>query len=380
MVDLFAQVVAIFDTPAGMTVLGMAALAFAALFVVVFWDSIKAPRRDVIQGRAQETAPPPLLAPDMITRGGDAEPVSGRANVSKMGVLFGLGALFMFAGVAAVGQIGDQASIRATERASLAPAQPANIQGAPAREEIQGTPDQVDVCEGAGSLEERFVEVCANGASVRFDLLRFSQDETFVLRPTWASNKAPRFVKSDSHAAPFSFDGDVSFAAPEVVSNVQYDGYLVIGIAEGDEGVAVERERALRDFAVTQLSGGDRAQCSTSERVFSVSALFDRAPIEELAALDRQVSTMQRAASRDHQVRGELAAMEQELADRRLTVVDHAAPLVLGITADPNASNRVEDMRLASQEFVSTHAAALQIKDVTNVTNLRACARGASAL
>ena len=379
MVDLFARIVAIFDTPAGMTVLGMAALAFAALFVIVFWDSIKAPRRDIIQGGAEETAPPPLLSPDIVTRGRlDTGPV-GPLWV-RNALLMGLGAFFVFAGLGAIGHIGEQASQQATIRASLAPTDPVQTTGAPLREVQLGTPDQIDVCEPAGSLADRFVEICAEGASVRFDLLRFSQADTFVLRPSWASNDAPTFVASDSHAAPFSFDSGVSFSAPETIEAPVYDGFLVIGIAEGELGIAVERERALRDFAIAQLSGGDRAECATSERVYSVSAAFDRSAIEELATLRKTVTAERKVAQDNHQVRGELAALEEQLAARELTVIDRPGPIVLGITADPNASDAVQDMLAASRAFVAQHAEELQITDIGAVDNLRACARGEVAL
>ncbi|NNU15899.1 hypothetical protein HK107_06130 [Parvularcula sp. ZS-1/3] len=386
MMDLFGQMIGVFDSAAGVAVLGMAMLAFLGLFIFVFWDSLNSPRRDEVRTNSLQTSPPPLLDPEIVGRSSQSGWRAGGTPIIRNSVLVGIGALFVVAGFIAAGTLADENATRTTVKAGLArPHQAVLLQPQPQVRTVRTSlaapaeraSSHVSLCEPSGSFADRAIETCANGASVRFDLLRFSHGDRYVVRPAW-NNAAATFVKSDSHAVPFTFTDAVSFAAPETVEAPRYDGFLVIGVGDGEK--AARREEALRDFAIAKLSGGDRSECTSSERVFSVSADFDAARVAELNALRLRIASLERQARRDQKARSELATAREELARLQLFVVDNPAPIVIGITADPNSSDAVADMLAASREFVRIHRRDLQIDNPGPVGTMRACARGEGTL
>lgn len=378
MVELLARIIAVFDSPLGMAVLVMAMLAFAALFVFVFWEAIRQPRRDNVVGENYETAPPPLMAPELVSRTNERSFTDGATPMVRNAVLIGLGVLFVGFGFVALKNAAEQ---EPTARAGYAgpPSALRTASAAPAVAPAVAAADirQVSLCRPSGSIEDRTFQTCTDGAAVRFDLLRFSYNDRFVVRPSW-NDKAKIFVASESHATPFAFGADVGFAAPETVASDLYDGFLVIGVGEGDAARA--REEALRDFAIIKLSGGDRSECATSERVFSVTANFDENAVQILKAQRAKVASMRKAARRNAKIRADLPAEEQELARLELVVIDQPAPLVLGIKADPNSSNLDEDMLNASRGIVRQYADDLQITGAGVVDVIPACARGGDVL
>lgn len=381
MTDLMARIVAVFDTPAGMAVLGMAVLAFVALFVIAFWDTIRLPRRDQASGSDLSVAPPPLMNPTMVGRSAEGGWNETRRMWGRNAVLLGLGGLFAFAAFQFFAHL-ERPEVVTAGAASVAPT-PSLAPAAPRQESAAatfGVPVDTGLCVERGSLEERFIETCANGASVRFDLMRLERDGRFVLRPRWQRN-APTFVGSDSHAAPFTLDGSVRFAAPETVRPPRYDGFLVVGVAETAAGtVATERARALRDFAITQLSGGDRSECLTSERVYMATATFAGEAKARLEALSAEVEALERRARRDELARTELAAKKDELAALRLEVLDAPGPIIVGITADPHSGDPDGDMRAAAARFLDRYGEGLQIASHSALYAIDACARHEAAL
>lgn len=363
-----------------MAVLFMAVLAFAGLFIVVFWDTIRTPRRDRVINNSYETAPPPLLSPELVGRSAEEGWEEPTSPLLRNVVLVGLGVVFAATGFFVIRNVESPGHSSQVVSATVAKPHPAVIRpvAQPASLPVSAATAAassaiLDLCKPGGSFEERSIEFCEGGAAIRFDLLRLSFEDRFVVRPAW-SEAAAIFVGSDSHAVPFTMNNTVSFATPETVGAALYDGYLVIGVGNGDQAIA--REEALRDFAIGKLSGGDRSECSSGERVFSTHAGFDPAPADELKTLRSNVERLRRAARRDAKARGELAAAEQELARRQLFVVDAPAPIVIGITADPMSSDPVADMLAASRAFVREHAADLQIRNPGTVTAIKACARG----
>lgn len=395
MTDLFGRIVAVFDTPAGMAVLGMAVLAFLGLFIFVFWDTIRMPRRDHVEGGSVDIAPPPLMAPEMVHRAADEGWSHDRTMLVRNGVLVALGIFFVVAGAMFVQGLGDSPTKIAEDKVASPSRDTRDAAAAPTRQLPPNPPlrnvgtssvsglvgtsaGHINLCREQGSLKERFVETCAGDAAVRFDLLRFTVGERFVLRPTWRE-AAPTFVGSDSHAAPFTFSEAVSFAEPETITPQTYDGFLVIGV--GAPGDAQAREEALRDFAIAKLSGGDRSECTTSQRVFSMAASFDEAPIERLKEQRAKVASLQKASRRNAKARAELPAAEEALAAMELMIVEKPAPIVVGISTDPLSSDPDADMMRASREFVRKYADELQIEvDSVALRSMPACSRGEAAL
>ncbi|MCQ8185765.1 hypothetical protein [Parvularcula maris] len=373
--DLIARVIAIFETPTGMAVLGMAVVAFLALFVLVFWDSLHMPRRDRVEERSFDAAPPPLLDPKLITRSEEGGFRETRPRWVRAGVLAGLGLLFLVFGSNVADQLGSDAA-----RASFSSPRPQPVQEAKAAETaaLPAAPGgHVDLCSPEGSLADGGVRVCADGASVGFDLLRLSVGGQFVLRPVWASDKAPTFITSDSHAAPFTLADGVAFAVPETAPAQRYDGYLVIGV--GADEVSLKREDALRRFAVAKLSGGNRSHCDTSERVYSATAHFDAANAAALAELKKSVEALRKKARRNAKAKAELDQAERQLASAMLLVTEAPAPIIIGIEADPLSTDLQADMLAASRVFLEEHADILQIDTPSPVRALSACTRGAAA-
>ncbi|GGY47415.1 hypothetical protein [Parvularcula lutaonensis] len=395
MFDLFGRIVAVFDTPAGMAILGLAVLAFAGLFIAVFWDTIRIPRRDDVDGGSAEIAPPPLMAPELVHREADEGWIYDRPHLVRNGVLLGLGILCVVVGAMFVQSLGDSPTRIADDRAVAPGVDTRDAAAAPDRQLPPNPPlrtvgnstvsgllgsskGHINLCREEGSLAELYVETCAGDAAVRFDLLRFTVGDQFVLRPTWRE-AAPTFVGSNSHAAPFTFSEAVDFATPETMTPQSYDGFLVIGV--GEPGDAQAREEALRDFAIAKLSGGDRSECETSQRVYSMSAGFNEKPIEALKQQRAMVADLRKRARRDAKARAELPDAEERLAAMELMIVEKPAPIVVGISTDPLSSDPDQDMMRAAREFVRRYADELQI-DVSSVAlrSMPVCARGEASL
>jgi hypothetical protein len=374
--DLLARVVAIFETPAGMAVLGMAVVAFAALFVLVFWDSLRMPRRNRVEERSFEAAPPPLLDPKLITRTEEGGFRETRPRWVRGGVLAGLGLLFLVFGSQVSEQLAGEAVLAGFSTPAAKLPEPAAAGPVLSSLPAEGG-NHVDLCSPEGDLAEGGVRVCAQGASVGFDLLQLSVGGEFVTRPVWASDKAPTFITSDSHAAPFTLADGVGFAAPEAAPSSRYDGYLVIGVGTGE--VSSRREGALRRFAVAKLSGGNRSHCESSERVYSATALFDGANAAALAALESEVEGLRKKAKRNAKAKSELDRAELRLARMRLLVMEEPAPIIIGIEADPMSTDKGADMLRASEVFLAEHAEMLQVASPSPVRVLPACTRGAAA-
>lgn len=383
MTELFARIVAIFDTTAGMAVLGMAVLALVGLFVFVFWDTIRVPRHDAVSGDTLKTAPPPLLSPDMVGRSTEGGWTEDRTMLLRNAVLLVIGVFLVAGGVVTFRGIQDQAAINAT-RVAAENAAPVSVQSV--RDGFPGTPDERPsqpateasaYCEEAGSMAERYMETCVDGAAVRFDLLRLTYDDRYVVRPEW-NDAAPTFVGSSSHAAPFTLGKSAAFAAPETVGAQRYDGYLVIGVgAPGEEAVQDARARALRDFAIVSLSGGDRSECLGSETIYSVSASFDDARVTALKTLRAETKALKAAARRGGApAAAAYAAAEEKLARMELIVDEKPAPIIIGITTDPASSDPQRDMAAAAEVLLMRHYADLQIAEWGAVTPMKACARG----
>ncbi|MEM9838636.1 MAG: hypothetical protein AAF830_05715 [Pseudomonadota bacterium] len=385
MADGLAEIFVVFATPLGRGVLALSLLAMMAVLIVAFWGAVRMPRRDSASDDLLETAPPPLMAPKLASRSGEGGFAEDRPSLFRNALLLVIG--FAFAVVLAV-------TLRVVSLESAAEKIAQSREATPLEQSVElvrVSLDQPEVqvehghpgslCQPSGSLSDRFVEVCESGAAVRLDVMRFAFNDRFVLKPTWTST-APTFVTSQSHAAPFGFADQVSFAAPETVSVAEYDAYLVIGVAaEGEDDAAEARARALRDFAIRQLSGGDRAQCLTQERVYTATATFDAESVDALRTQHAHVNAMERATqdgSTNEKAR--LASTKADLAQAEFLSTDGPAPLVIGITADPYASDPDADMKAAAEAFLASYGGALQLKDPSEVSSMRACARGEASL
>lgn len=386
MADVVTQIMAVFATPLGRGVLALALLATLAVLIVAFWGVVRMPRSDQASDEFLKTAPPPLMSPKLARRSGEGGFAEDRPAYFRNALLAVIGLAF----AVVLGVTMRVVSLESTaERLARAP-MPEKVQPVGAGDEFVrvSMPDSGktaahihprDLCEPAGSLSDRFVEVCQGGASVRLDVMRFSFNDQFVLKPTWTKT-APTFVASQSHAAPFGFADNVAFAAPETVARPDYDGYLVIGVAAEDEdGAAQARAVALRDFAIRQLSGGDRAECLSAERVYMATATFDADSVALLAAQHEHLDTMS-VSARSTNERARLVTLQEDLAQAEFLSTDRPAPIIIGITADPYASDPDADMKAAAETFLASYGAALQLKDPSGVSTMRACVRGESVL
>lgn len=386
MAELLAQIIAVFGTPLGRGVLALASLAMIALVIIAFWGPVRMPRRDRVSGEELQTAPPPLVAPKLVTRGGkggfgDERPALVRnALLAVIAVSF---AVIVGFTMRVVGVQGGDPPVDAAAASGLT--QTTRAVGQEPRSVPVGARGEGDLphrhvvptCQPGGSLSDRFVEVCEAGALVRFDLLRFTHGGRDVLKPSW-DEAAPTVVNAESHAAPISLAGDLDLAAPETVRPVRYDGYLVIGVGgEGEAEAGAERAESLRGFAIRELSGGDRAECLGRERIYTVAATFDGSSIAAVEEERARVAAMRKAAARGgaHE-RAALEAAEEALAKTELLLTERPAPIVIGLVADPYTSDADADMRRAAERFLKAYGPALQLADVGEVAAMDACARG----
>ncbi|NRA31169.1 MAG: hypothetical protein HRU11_13020 [Parvularculaceae bacterium] len=396
MADLLAQAFEVFATPLGRGVLAISVLAVIALVFYAFWDVVRMPRQDNVSDEAFDVAPPPVMSPKMVTRKGDVGFVEDRTPWFRNGVMAAFALVF-----ALVVTTTMHSAQKAERREAMVAAQAAEVSpieayvDALATQDLQQTlaqevslnPDDNAVmhrydqgasyCSPTGSLQDRSVEVCEAGAAIRLDLLRLSAANTYVVKPAW-DETAPTFVRSESHAAPFGFASEVGFAAPETVGDADYDGYLVVGVANaGDDMKALQRAEALRGFAIRQLSGGDRAQCLSEERVYTTTAVFDADSVEALAdQRDALADLARRARGGTSADRAALEQARADLAQAELLYAERPAPIVIGIKADPVSSDPDADMREAAAGFLEAYGPALQLMDVGPVNAIRACARG----
>ncbi|MEM1379962.1 MAG: hypothetical protein AAGH41_04970 [Pseudomonadota bacterium] len=393
MADLLTQISAIFATPMGRGVLAFAVLSLLVVVLIGFWGILRLPRIGGAMADTFETEPPKVLGPRIARASsedgfGEERPAYFR-NAMMIIIAVGFGFILTFTARVVNGQTTAIKLASAAEGPSVENyLNRVGIGGDIAQTVSMPTGDDgisrhaqvVTYCKPSGSLTDRFVEVCEGGAAVRLDLMRLSYEGTFVLKPTWEV-AAPTFVSSQSHAAPFGFAGDVTFAAPETVSAPEYDGYLVIGVApEGEADVAADRARALRDFAIRKLSGGDRAQCLSEERVYTATATFNEDSVAALADQRAALAVLERAArsgtAADREAYEKAAA---DLAQAEFLFSEDPAPLVIGISTDPYSSNPDADMVAASERFLASYGAALQLKDASAVSSMRVCARGGVA-
>jgi len=392
MADLLAQLVELFGTPLGRGVLATAVLSIIGLLFYAFWDVVRMPRRDNLTDETFQTAPPPVMTPKMVTRKGDSGFSEDRSPWFRHGVMVAIAVMF---GLVLLTSMQSSQKLQRRE-AVLETTTPVAMEtyvrrvaiddltgtvlqtaSLPQASSVQRHSHGASFCEPAGSLYDRSVEVCEAGASVRMDLMRLSASQTFAVKPTW-DDTAPTFVRSQSHAAPFGFAADVGFAAPETVVSTEYDGYLVIGVSEaGQEIQALKRAEALRGFAIRQLSGGDRAQCLTEERVYTTTATFDRSSVAALTEQRAAVADLaRRARGGNADDRAALAQAQSDLAQAELLYAERPAPLVIGIKADPVSSDTDADMQRASEAFLKAYGPALQLTEVGPINALRVCARG----
>jgi hypothetical protein len=429
MADLLPRIIGVFETPLGQTALGLTALAFAALFIIVFWDGLRRNTRDRVEEGRLDTAPPPLMPPQLVGR--KSEPAQRYAfggTWVRTGLLVVIVAAAAVTGLNGLSHLSDRSEAVTAGFPAASGAQAPTAVAVAARAPRTPAPQVSAYCDEKGSISDRYFEICARDAAVRFDLLRLTYDDRMLLRPVW-TEKAPTFIEAASQPAPMALGQQVSFARPETMRRASYDGFLVLGTARPsfnqqefearkkdvleakrradssakalskEELAAVEqryrdditeqahlraRRRAerLRDFAIAELSGGDRSECETSERVYAVSALFDEAMIARLAVARSEFGELEKNAKKPRAHAKAVADYHNEAVRLRameLTIHEEPAPLLLGITADPLSSNQDADVRAAINRLLERQGEDLQVRDVRPVGVHRACARGGEA-
>lgn len=368
MAELLARIAAIFGTTAGMTVLALAGLAFVGLLIAVFWDTIRLPRRDSAAGGSLDTAPPPLLAPEIVGRTGEGGWVDSVSPLARNAVLLLIGAGFMVGLVSIVKaprvsqEIGPLALTQSFGAKGTGTEYDAVFDFSAISDDGQ-TSFFSSYCDEIGSVSDRYVSTCENGSSVRFDMLDLQVEKRPVVGAAWVK-AAPTFVSAANQSTAFGLGKAVEFVAPRTINldaDHDYDAYLVVGVAEdGDEETANARARTLRDFVISKFVGrGGRADCTDNTRVFSATASFVPAG-STLNVASHSTSTAFASA-----------------AQKKLVALKEPAPMLVGITADPQSPTPIEDMRLAAEAFLVDHGADLQVTDIGRIDTMVACVRGA---
>jgi hypothetical protein len=342
MADLWGRLTAVFSTATGLTVLGLAALALAALVIANFWDTIRLPRRDGVGHEELPTAPPPLLAPQIVSRRG----VSGAqldwtryVKLAALGII-GLAFVLMAKGLFTSPPTGFAAASLGLDRAASA-AVPARAPARSAQDHVVADPLTSVHCEGKASFDEGRFLLCERGAAVSIERLELVRGSETLLAPRWQGNAAG-YLAAENHAGPVGLNTELAFAPPPASGLQGYDGILVVGTAPvEDRPTAALRAERLAAFAADTLAGTGPDDCVRSERVFTAVA--------SLAVND-----------------------DMEPAEAR--------PLVIGLRADPVSSTPIEDMRAAAEVFLQREGAAFGLVDANLLDGTRVCQRGTDRL
>ncbi|MEM6914431.1 MAG: hypothetical protein AAF511_10695, partial [Pseudomonadota bacterium] len=240
------------------------------------------------------------------------------------------------------------------------------------------SPESVEpYCEFGGSIDDDFLEFCANRSAVRMDFVRLRVADQFAVEPVWVERTCGQnesadvcvgknegsLVSSVDHAAPFVLDASTSTAEAPLTSSLRaYDGYLVVGATSDalNSKIAENRRKALAAFAELQMCGAEGQGCDVAKgKIFSTTASFDApaCPADKngvLLTVDPRTS-----AERFANYCNRAARLQKDQKLKKRAADEQLGPelIIIGLKIDDFSPTPVTDMELAARCFMSRYDA-----------------------
>ncbi|MEO1041265.1 MAG: hypothetical protein AAFX52_03155 [Pseudomonadota bacterium] len=230
-------------------------------------------------------------------------------------------------------------------------------------------------CEFAGSIDDDFLEFCANRSAVRMDFVRLRVADRFAVEPVWVERTCGdkedtascvgkndgSLISSVDHPAPFVVGSVDGTEAPLTSSLREYDGYFVVGAMTDDldNKIADNRRRTLSLFAELQMCGAEGKGCDRAKgRVFSSTASFDApiCPVNEegqpievdpLAYPERTAKYCNRSLRLQKDQRARKRAADEQLGPELI---------IIGLKIDDLSPTPVADMAMAARCFMNRYS------------------------
>ncbi len=375
---LLTQVAGALTSGPGLGILAVGAAAAVGFALYVFRDDVPLLKKGDRSLKLPLTQPPRLSEPsERLDRAREKFWDEGKSRAVMTAFQgFGLVAIAIVALVIFTPSKTDQDEPQVANAEDTAePTQPKTSADADGR---AGTPTNDTVktfttpfCETAGSLDDGFVEFCANGSAVRMEIVRLRFEDRFVIEPLWVEKACDAnttaeacsqknklsLVDSESHPAPFSMGAVTGIDTPLTSSLQGYDGLFVIGAATDglQTDVAEERRRALYAFAESQVCGIEGPGCELATNVlYSATARFtppNCAGDDDSIPAHFQNYCMRADELKELQRKGERAADDQLGPEL----------LVLGIKIDDLSPSRQVDMFVAASCFLERYKGELRM-------------------
>lgn len=358
--SLLQQLVAVFSTGTGLTVLSLAVLASVGIIVGFLWRHNRKPTQPSVTAIPAKVVPPPLLAPE-IFRGGasSVQPADNSLRNLLLGLLGIMAALvavqFIFVGSRAKTPVAPP--VIAQPKPTPGPTAPgSDIVATPVRANpldciegpVRPDPEEHD---GAVHYVPISYRVCVGSRlAADFDLLNFRREGVELVEAAWMPAAYP-LISAANQPSSFGLDNETVDIVPAPGAAYEdYDVFLAVGMAGFDiDDAAASQRSANRAFHIARyvlnelrahpVSGDILPEdCRSPAQVYAVSAGRYTGGGNVAAAEDVANAAKARAAAKDG---GALA-----------NTFDPVRPILIGLKFDKKVAPRDRDADAAIAAFM----------------------------